>query len=103
MKDRIERLKKVAADMKPGFVETVLSASENDGETFTIAAGRYDQIFKAHQMKHKIRGAGDVVHAAVKPFVQIFDRVAGTHLESCMDCAERRIDMNPKPGCKSCD
>ena len=38
---------------------------------------------------HKIRGLGDLVHAAARPVVTVFPR-----LGECADCAERRRRWN---------
>lgn len=42
----------------------------------------------------KIHGLGDVVHYLLKPAVKAIDAIAGTDLENCTGCAQRRAAMN---------
>ena len=44
----------------------------------------------------RIRGAGDLVHYALQPFVAVVDAVAGTDLKNCGACEKRRETFNRK-------
>lgn len=37
---------------------------------------------------------GDVVHEIAQPVAKVIDRVAGTDLQNCAGCAERREQWN---------
>ena len=42
----------------------------------------------------KYRGAGDIVAAVAKPIAKAIDTIAGTDLEHCQSCEERRKALN---------
>lgn len=46
--------------------------------------------------KETVRGVGDIVHAIVAPVAKAIDSLAGTDLENCEKCSERRDVWNEK-------
>jgi len=44
----------------------------------------------------KLKGAGDVVKLVAQPIAKIIDSVAGTNLQSCGGCEQRRQSFNKK-------
>ena len=44
----------------------------------------------------KIKGAGDIVKIAAQPIAKIIDAVAGTNLQTCGGCEQRRQSLNKK-------
>ena len=61
---------------------------------------RYGQLpgrpgFSPSQAKPpKVRGAGDVLAKVLKPIARTIDRMAGTDLEHCQECAARQKMLN---------
>jgi hypothetical protein len=39
-------------------------------------------------------GLGDLVHIVANPIAKTLDAVAGTQIEGCQSCAQRRADLN---------
>lgn len=48
----------------------------------------------ASPCSERIEGLGDLVHIALIPFVKALDKVAGTYMQGCKSCAERRKQLN---------
>lgn len=46
--------------------------------------------------KRTIRGLGDVVYVVAQPLARALDAVAGTRIQNCAGCAQRRDDWNHK-------
>ena len=44
--------------------------------------------------KRPIRGAGDAVALVAKPIARTIDQLFKTHLENCLECAERQARLN---------
>lgn len=42
----------------------------------------------------KLRGLGDLIHVVAQPIAKAIDAVAGTDLQNCGGCAQRREQMN---------
>lgn len=47
-----------------------------------------------HVASKKLRGLGDVVEVLAKPIARGIDKLAGTDIENCEGCAERRERLN---------
>lgn len=41
-----------------------------------------------------IRGLGDIVEIVAKPIARTIDKVAGTDMENCSSCAQRKAWLN---------
>lgn len=44
----------------------------------------------------KYAGLGDVVHTLAQPVAKLIDAVAGTDIQHCSACGQRRKDLNAK-------
>lgn len=57
----------------------------------------------ARTTKHRPapRGLGDVVASIAQPIVGVIDRIAGTEIKHCGDCAKRKAAWNKKVPFKS--
>ena len=48
------------------------------------------------RQKLNIKGAGDVVKIVAQPIAKVIDAVAGTNLQTCGGCEQRRQSLNKK-------
>ena len=46
--------------------------------------------------KRTLRGLGDMVHVVAQPLARAIDALAGTHLQNCAGCVQRRDELNHK-------
>ena len=89
---------KAAREREPGFLDDVLEHSQFNYNVGTVEITReeHDRIDARWSKRDKIRGLGDVVKAALRPFVKATDALLGTDLENCAGCEDRRQALNDR-------
>lgn len=71
--------------------DEVIALGKVSGDWLIIPDERrkeYEETFR------RIRGLGDAVEVFAKPIARAIDSLAGTSLENCGSCAERRDKLN---------
>lgn len=85
-------LEKVARTRPAGYSEEVISAGKIEGSFLLIE----DELYDALRLKYSPAGAGDKLARILKPIARVIDSVAGTDLEHCPGCLDRREWLNRK-------
>lgn len=101
MKIRLSRIRETATDRPAGYTEDVISRGEVSGDwleipdsEIAILRTKYRPQPDAPAPPTTSKGLGDVVHKIAQPIARVIDRMAGTRIQTCGGCAQRRAALN---------
>ena len=74
-----------------GYYEYCLSQGVVSGIFLGITPDKYNELLKKYQT---MEGLGDAVERIARPIATGLDRVLGTHILGCGNCAKRQAALN---------
>jgi hypothetical protein len=103
---RLVDLKRISEHRPEGYYEDVLSKGEIIGDSLWIEWDNYTKLLAKYSPNkksvpcsscgdnRKYKGLGDIIAVPANAIARVIDKVAGTHIEGCSSCAERRKKLN---------
>lgn len=98
MRIALRQIWRMAREREPGFLDAMMEKSRFDESAAMLELTIQDmkEICECWPVSKRIRGLGDIVHLLAKPIAILSDAVRGTDYQHCVECEEKRQELNEK-------